>query len=198
MAKKPVAKIDVDDILNVAAAASAESKNSKVPSISGFEDLADEITQLYKDAEDSQAAFRKREADLIDKVNKKYEEAAVRGTFSKSFNVLGNETSGVQVTYRDQFTALPADKEPELRNALTDKYDLFFRKDRDISVKITDDETVRFLLSKLGKEDFLRIFDVTQKIATKPDMDRKQFTLPVEVKLALKQYKPAIKLIKKD
>lgn len=198
MAKKPAANIDVDAILNVAATASAEAKTSKVPAVSGFEDLADEVSRLYTENEDAEAAFRKKEADLIAQINKRYEEFANRGTFSKSINVLGEKTAGVQVSYRDQFVDITADKEADLKNILTDKYDLFFKKNREISVKITDDDTVRLLITKLGKEDFIRIFDVKQKIATKPDMDRKQFTLPSDVKIMLRQYKPAVKLIKKD
>ena len=198
MAKKPATKIDVDDILNVAATASAKAKTSKVPAVSGFEDLADEVSRLYTENEDAEAAFRKKEADLIAQINKRYEEFAKRGTFSKSINVLGEKTAGVQVSYRDQFVDITADKEADLKNILTDKYDLFFKKNREISVKITDDDTVRLLITKLGKEDFIRIFDVRQKIATKPDMDRKQFTLPSDVKIMLRQYKPAVKLIKKD
>lgn len=197
MAKKSAAAIDVDAILGVAAASSAEAKSaSKVPHVSGYEDIADEIVKLYKQAEDAEAAFRKKEADLISQVNALYEKYASQGNFSKSFNIAGDDTPGVQVTYRDQFTSIPAEKEPELKSALGADYELFFKKSRDISVKVTDDDTVKLLISKLGKEDFLRIFDVKLNVLAKPDMDRKQFNLPAPVRECLRQYKPGVKIIK--
>ena len=99
MAKKSAAAIDVDAILGVAAASSAEAKSaSKVPQVSGYEDIADEIVKLYKQAEDAEAAFRKKEADLISQVNALYEKYASQGNFSKSFNIAGDDTPGVQVT----------------------------------------------------------------------------------------------------
>lgn len=160
--------------------------------------LVDRVFHAYQAAADAQAAFDSLEAQLLEKVGPKYQEHAECGDFTKTLNLSGQETPGLQVNYKDAFKKIPLEKEALLQSKLGEKYDNFFYQKREISLSDTSDETISILLAKLGAEDFKKFFKIEMSVGTKADMDRKQFQLAPELRLAVQQYKPAVKIRKED
>lgn len=188
-------QIDVDALLRSNNAKSS-GKRSSVPKVVGREALSDKVAVAYEAYRDAEAAFRAIEGTLLEVANGIYEGRAKEGQFSKSLNFNGAETAGVQVSYQDKFSDLPIEAEGELRRALGDRFNACFEQKRSISMKITDDETVRMLVEKLGQEVFSKIFEIKISLATKDDMDRRQFELPSAARSLMKQYKASVKLRK--
>lgn len=166
---------------------------SKVPSISP-DSLHDAVYTAYTTFRDAEAAFRAVEAELLAKVDGIYAENAKHGVFSKSFNLPGFETPGVQVTYQDRFSAIPSENEETLKIMLGDKYNEFFDEKRELSLSDTSDSTVELLMKKLGEDLFLRLFNIRLTISAKKDMDRKQFSLSDDARSFIKQFKASVKL----
>ena len=160
--------------------------------------LTDRVYHAYQALQDAEANFNSLEAQLLEKVVPEYQEHATSGDFSKTFNVAGQETPGVQVSFKDAFKKIPLEKESALKAAMGDKYDTYFYQKREITVVDTSDAGVAILLAKLGPDDFRKFFKIEMSVGTKPDMDRKQFELPGAVRLAVQQYKPALKTRKED
>ena len=192
------AKMDVASFLiNNAGAAKPKSKSS-IPELTDCGDLADRTHTAYLASKDAEAAFKALEGQVLELTAVAYEANARSGDFAKSLNLPGSKTPGVQVSYKDQFSALPIEQEAVLREQLGEKFDALFEQKRELSLVDTSDDTIKLLIKKLGEDEFRRIFAIKVTLATKPDMDRKQFDLPEGVAMlsGLKQYKPALKIIK--
>jgi len=191
--------VDVAGFL-IANAGAAKPKKGKagIPELTDCGDLADRTHAAYMANKDAEAAFKALEGQVLDLTSAAYEQHAKTGDFTKSFNIPGSNTPGVQVSYKDQFSALPIEQEAGLREQLGEKFDTYFEQKRELSLVDTSDDTIKLLIKKLGEDEFRRIFAIKVTLTTKPDMDRKQFDLPEGVAMlsGLKQYKPALKIIK--
>jgi hypothetical protein len=174
-------------------ATEGKPKKKTVPELEGYGDLADTTYEAYKAMKDAEATFKSLEGEILEITSKEYETRATTGNFTKSLNVVGRETAGVQAVYKDQFSAMPNSEKPRLQEALGEKYDQYFEEKRELTLKDTSDTTIKLLLEKLGKETFCEIFEIKLSIVTKPDMDQHQFELPEDVRP--KQYKPGLRLI---
>lgn len=195
MAKQSKKSLDVGNFLASNAGTNpGKPKKGAVPELSGHEALADKAYNAYKTSKDAEAAYKALEAEILGVVSPAYEANARAGAFSKSFNLPGEETAGMQVSYKDQFSPMTMEQEPHIRERLGDKYDAYFEQKRELSLIDTSDETIKLLIKKLGEDEFRRIFEIKLAIIAKPDMDRRQYELPDDVRIfALKQYKPSLK-----
>ena len=193
-------KVDVVSFL-IANTGAPKPKKGKagVPELTDCGDLADRTHAAYVVSKDAEATFRALEGQVLDLTNAAYEQRAKSGDFTKSLNLPGSTTPGVQVSYKDQFSPLAIEQEAGLREQLGDeKFDTYFDQKRELTLVDTSDETIQLLLKKLGPDEFRRIFAIKVTLVTKADMDRKQFDLPegVAALSGLKQYKPALKILK--
>lgn len=161
--------------------------------------LTDRVYMAYQQMHDAKAVFDSLESQLLEKVCVEYEDGA-KNDFHKTYNVAGKETPGVQVSYKDQFKSIPIEKATALKAAMgsEEKYNQYFYQKRELSLLDTSDTTIELILGQLGEELFTKLFKVELGIGTCPDMDRKQFSLPVAVRMAVIQYKPATKARKED
>lgn len=160
--------------------------------------LSDLVYTAYEALKDAEANYRTIESTVVDQVREHYEEYAGEGNFSKTFDVEGTDTPGVQVSFKDAFCDIDIEKEDILRKKLGEKFDQYFQQVRKMELKDTSDATVAFLMEKLGQEKFLELFAIKMHIGCKPDFDRRQFELSPEVRLVVKQHKPAVKIRKED
>lgn len=190
---KAATKIDANSFLigNVTTSKPGAKKKDH-PEVDSAKGLADATYHAYKAVKDAEAAFAACEGQLLEIVRPEYEGHAKAGNFAKTFNVAGDETPGVQVSYKDMFKKVPLERESELRERLGDKFDNFYYQKRDLSLKDTSDEVVTLLLQKLGEDTFRNIFKIEISIACKPDMDRKQWELAEDCRP--EQYKAALKI----
>lgn len=172
-------------------------KQKEYPELS-FQQEADQVYRAKLTLEEAETNFRAAERRLLDLVRPEYENHAERGEFSKTFEVTGLDTPGVQVNYKDAFTSISFDKEELLKKKLGEQYEYFFFQKRIICLADTSDPTIRVLLAKLGEEDFKKFFKIEMCVATQQDMDRKQFELSAEVRLVVQQHKPSLKLRKPE
>jgi hypothetical protein len=156
--------------------------------------LVDRCYQAYRNQQDVEAQFKSLEGQLLSIFKEEYREAAENGDFSKTFNFVGRDTPGVQFSAKDQFINIPLEKEAALRNILGVNFDKYFAQKRTIALADTSDSAIEFLLAKLGKDDFKRLFSIGMAVTTKPDLDMKQFSLPKEARMALVQHKPSMKI----
>lgn len=156
--------------------------------------LVDRCYFAYQDAKDAKAVFDAYEQQLLKIFSLEYEEAALAGEFSKTFNFVGRLTPGVQFSAKDQFKSIPLEKEEALKKICRGDYEKFFQQERKLSLRDTSDEAIEELLSSLGEEKFKTLFNVSVSLTTKPDMDARQFSIPEKAKLQLDQYKPSMKI----
>jgi hypothetical protein len=190
---------NINDFLTANAGKVApKGKKGSVPVLSSATALGDRCYRAYVEMKDAAAAFKAVEGEVLDLTNGEYEKRAKSGDFTKSFNLVGEETEGVQVVYSDKFSALPIEAEEGLREQLGEDFDTHFEQKREITLNDTSDETVALLIKKLGAETVAKLFAIKLSIVAKPDMDRRQFDLPegVATLAGLKQNKAGVKPIK--
>lgn len=168
------------------------------PSCKASTNLADFIFLAYINAKDAKSQFDVLEKQLIDQVRISYQDFAEDGKFSKTFDVSGTDYPGVQLSFKDAWIEIPIEKEKGLKQKLGPEYDQYFEQKRELSLRDTSDKTIGYLMETLGEEKFYELFQIKVSIGCKPDMDRKQFKLPLEVQMALVQHKPALKPRKED
>lgn len=164
-----------------------------VPMISGLESKADQLAGLYDAFKQAEAEFRALEGEVLVETDSLYEKRAQDGQFSKSLNLEGNKTNGIQVTYQNKFVSIPSENEGELKTILGEKFNTYFEQKRDLKLQVTDDKTIQLLIDKLGEKVFFEIFSIDVSIVPKGDMDRNQFNLPEQARAFLKQYKASVK-----
>jgi len=196
--KEAAAQVDVSSFLaaNATKTPNTKSKKHAIPVVAGHGALADKCREAYTTMKDTEATFKAIEEEVLAKVSPEYENSAKRGDFTKTLNVEGTETSGVQLSWKDSFTAIKIEEKPALQEELGDRFDTYFEEKRDISVVNPCDETIKALITKLGPDEFNKYFSVKLSLVAKADMDRKQFGLPASVRNRLNQYKPALKIVK--
>lgn len=156
--------------------------------------LYDSMFTAYTHFKDAEASYRALEAELLQRTDEMYAENAQNGTFSKSFNLPGLQTPGVQVSYKDQFTAIPVENEENLKSLLGDKYSQYFDEKRELQLVDTSDDAINQLIAALGEDKFLKMFSIKLTISAKKDMDRRQFDMNTNARAFLKQYKASVKL----
>jgi hypothetical protein len=202
MAQPKTAKptsINVSDFLKTKTNAEKSKKKSTVPELGTYSHLTDKVVEAKKNYQDAEAVFTSLEGELIEHIRKEYEDAANGGDFSKSFNVIGKTTAGVQVTFTDRFSDVAEDVIDSLRDVTEpSQIKTFFEEKRVLTLAKTDDDTIKMLVEKLGEQTFGDIFKIKVSLAAKKDMDRNQFELVPEARGLLKQAKPGVKLLKED
>lgn len=205
---------------SVAKPEAPKKAKSDIPDLLGKEKLADKLHNAVLDAKNASVEQQEAEGELLPEAIKEYERLATLGKFTKSINIPGKETAGVQITFQDKFSAIPATAADELR-ALDPKFDEHFEETRSLSIKQADhaaleflmkklgkgisdifsislkdtsDKTIDMLVSKLGETDFARLFEVQLGIKAREHLDEKVHELPSAVKPFIKQAKGAVKL----
>lgn len=202
MAKSATKKLDVTSFLTEHAAPKGKKGKPEIPVLEGHEALADRAYGAYRAFKDAEAGFKAVEGEVLGLTGVEYEKRSKGGEHTKSLDIPGGETPGVQVSYADKFSALDVKQEAGLREQLGSKFDAYFEQKRTLTLKAdsTDDATIKMLLEKLGPEGFRRLFDIKIELVCKSDMDRKQFEIPEAVRAlcGLKQSKAALKIRKED
>ena len=193
---------------------------SNIPDINGQEKLADKLHAAVVKAKDAAVEQKEAESDLLPLVEKEYERLARSGHFTKTLNIPGKDTAGIQISFQDRFSPIPIENETELR-ALDPKFDEHFEETRFLSIKQADHEVIALLMKKLGKnisdmfsislkdtsdktidtlveklgaDDFKRLFDVNLGLRAKEHLDEKMHEIPAAAKPFIKQAKGAVKL----
>ena len=185
-------KLDISDLLKENAKPKEKSKAQTVTD-TGLGRLADKVYKSYQEFKDAEASFRAVEGEMLVKTDPIYQENAKANQFSKSLNIDGQETPGIQVSYQDRFSPVGSEGETELKELLGNKFDSYFDEKRTLKVADTSDQAVEFLIGKLGKETFLKYFEIEVSCVAKKDMDRRQFELSEHERAFLKQYKASVK-----
>lgn len=206
MAKKAATKTGAGQVLDAemadflvqnATVPGPKGKKGGVPEVTGHEALADRVHRAYKEAQDAEAAFRLVEGELLEITNAEYARRSRAGDHTKSLDLPGTETGGVQVVYQDKFSALDIGQEAGLKAALGERYATLFEQNRELKVKKahTDAKGIAKLREKLGDALFLEIFDIKVTVVAKSGMDESQFGLPdgLATLSGLKQAKPGVK-----
>jgi hypothetical protein len=175
--------VDVSDFLSSNAGAKSKGgKKNGIPELTEHGELADRVANASKAMKDSKAAFAAVEAQLLDITAVEYEQRATSGEFTKTLNVQGVATSGVQVTYKDMFSAIDIEEKAELEERLGDRFALFFEEKRVLTLTDTSDAAIQLLLEKLGPETFKQLFEIKVSIGAKGDLDRKQYDIPEDIR----------------
>jgi hypothetical protein len=193
---------------------------SDIPELRGQEAIADELHNAVVAQKDAEVERKDKEELLLPAVTEEYMRLACAGRFTKTINIAGKDTPGIQVSFQDRFSAIPIDAEEELR-ALDPKFDEHFEQVRSISMKQasfddlallmkklgkgiseifqvslkdTSDKTIDTLVAKLGEQDFTRLFEVALSLKAKEHLDEKLHEVPKAAHGFIKQAKGSVKL----
>ena len=175
----------IEEQLKALSSKTSKATKSDVVPLEGYEKDADILNKLLKDLKDSETQAKAKKEELLDIVEKVYASNAKNGNYAQTYQVLGEKTSGVNLTWKDQFSKIPSENEEELRS-LDPKFDDHFASSREITLKKTDDATIKMLMEALGPK-FAVIFDVKMGLVVKEGMDRKQHEVPEAARAFLKQ-----------
>ena len=150
-----------------------------------------------------EAELKGNETTVIDHVLPQYDNQARTGSFTKSLVVPGN-VGTLTAVWSDAFS-IP--QEPEVQAEIkklvgTKRFEEFFDTKQTITIKaavLEDEKLLNQIADACTKAglDIGALFDVTDKLTAKDDLDRKQFDLDA-AKLAtfralVRQKKPALK-----
>src|SRR5271169_1428258 len=117
---KPKKIVDVSAL--IAEGNVASKKKSDIPDVIGLEKQADQVRTLQEAYKTAEKEFRGAKGELLIKVKTVYEKFASDGDFTKSMNLPGKETAGVQVRFSDSFSKIPLEQEAALKKELGSKY----------------------------------------------------------------------------
>lgn len=197
-----------------------KKKASDIPELTGHEKFADKLHNAVLKIKEAGNEVKEAEGELLPLAEAEHARLAASGAFTKTINIPGKATAGVQITWQDVFSAIPSENEEELKK-VDPKFDEHFEEVRSLILKQTSHADITFLLKKLGKEitdifsislkdtsgatidmladklgadDFLRLFEIKTGLKTKKGLDEKMHELPAAVKPFLKQAKGAVKL----
>lgn len=173
-----VAGTDLNAFLAGASAKKPAKGRRETPVLTGLGKLADAAHRAYKLFKDSEAGFRKAESALMELVAPKYEQGAKSGDFSKSYNVEGEETGGVQVKWQDRFKPRSFTDEV-LKEVLGDKVGQYYTTQRKLTAAEPTDQDIQDLIAALGPDRFKLLFKIEINYQAKPGMDLRQFELPI-------------------
>ncbi len=195
MAKAKAAnKVDIESLLRAGNEESAKAKKSEIPSITNQEKLADDANELLREYAELEQQVQAVKAKLHEVVFPEYTERAKADNFTKSLNLDGSSTQGVQVTYTDRFSEIDIKHEVQIQKACN--FDQFFERKVSLKLKEQTVESVKDLVALIGPAKFAELFETKYVISCLGDMDRKQFGLPGQVRELLKQAAPSIKVRK--
>lgn len=189
MAKAKTNVVDIDKMFQTVNVP-AKSK-SKIPVIAVDKIVLEAVKQYIetkKEIDNLNVKLDINGSIILAETSKKYESS--KGEIP-SYKI--ESTAGmVTISYKNAFSK-PGD-DPELLEH--EKCNEYFQKKRAISIKaekLEDNETISFLIEKIGMEKFSTIFDLKQELVAKDDLNVTQFDAPEEIKKFIKQYKAAIK-----
>jgi len=181
---------DLNSFLAGASSKKPAKGKRETPIVEGYEVLADKAHRAYKAFKDAEAAFRNAESALMEHIAPMYEQGARRGDFSKSFNVPGNKTGGVQFKWQDRFKPCSYEQGEQLQSILGDKLSIYYTVSRKLTANEPSDTDISDLITALGPDRFKAVFQIVMNYQAKPDMDRNQFQLPTEARP--EQYKASM------
>lgn len=182
-AKAPAISIE-EQLKAMSSKTTSKAKSSVVP-LEGYEKESDALNRLLKDAKDLETQAKAKKDEMLDKIEKIYIANAKSGNYAQTYQVLGEKTDGVNLTWKDQFSEIPSENEAELR-ALDPNFDDHFASNRKIILKKTDDATIKMLMEALGPQ-FAIIFEVKMSLVAKEGMDKRQHEVPTAARVFLKQ-----------
>lgn len=182
----------------------AAAKTSKIAAVvtDAVKAAVDAFIRIKAEVARLEAEQKDHAETIRDSVRPQQDKLAYSGTYSKSFEVAGT-AGNVLYTTTDRFSVpKEEDAQEALKTLLGNKFDEFFENKRTIVFKNTAAEN-KVLMTKIEKAltaaglTFADVFEVTDALAAKPDLDRKQYELN-EAKLAefrtlCKQYSASIK-----
>lgn len=186
-----VASLDLNSFLATASGKPKKKGRRETPVVNGYEDLADKAHRAYKAFKDAEVEFRQAEGALYEHIAPLYEQGALNGDFSKSFNVSGDETGGVQFKWQDRFKPCSYQQGAVLLSVLSEvKLRQHYMVSRKLTAVEPSDQDIRDLIAALGEDRFKAMFKIVMGYQAKPGMDEAQFRLPVEARP--EQYKASM------
>ena len=165
---------------------------SKVPVVTGFEPLADEVAAKKQQFKQAETELAVAESQLLEHARAKYEQRAKAGDYSASLTFTGAKTPGVRVSFSDRFNKIPVESKERLVEAAGERYSQLFDESRVLTLRKTDDASILHLLKTLGQETFQEFFEVKLEIKPKSGFAQRQFELPDDVRGVVTQYKPSV------
>lgn len=162
----------------------------------------DRVTNIKAQIRDLESELAVKEDLIITSVLPQQEAFAREGNFSKSFEVPGN-AGNLTLTLADSFS-VPQDDEAlaEIKTTLAKRYDEFLEKKRFVSLQenvLKDEKITNKIITAITKAGMSigEVFDVVDKVVTRPDVDRKQFELEptalAKFRILVKQRKASLK-----
>ena len=180
-------------LMGMSAPKEGRKGKSKTPVVAGHEAAADAANLAKQQFKQAETEKEMADEAIIEVARREYETRACGGAFTKTISFPGASTPGVQVSFMDKWRDLPIDLRPAIVGEVGPEFATLFEEHRRLTLKKTDDETIRFLLDALGGETFQAIFEIAVVLHPRSGFDQRQFELSDNVRQLAGQYKPSIK-----
>ena len=185
---------DVSSLLAGMSRSPDKKGKSKTPVVAGHEAAADAANLAKQQFKQAETEKEMADEAIIEVARREYETRTRGGGFTKAISFPGATTPGVQVSFMDKWRDLPIDLKPAIVGEVgPEKFSMLFEEHRRLTLKKTDDETIRFLLDTLGGDVFQDIFEIAVVLHPRSGFDQRQFELSDHVRQLAGQYKPSVK-----
>jgi hypothetical protein len=192
---------NLEDVLASATAAKETKSASKTPVIEANEELsgmAKRLRELKDDIESKTSEFDSLSADFVEQIEPLRAAYIVRNGFTSSVKVPDGEGKSVSVTFSSNYSKIAVASQGAVEELAGDSFDLFFKKEMEITVKDVTEESLMELVQAVGPERFARFFVVNRWMLPTKAYTEQFYTAFDEgqrtgLKGLVKQYKPSIK-----
>jgi hypothetical protein len=192
---------NLEDVLASATAAKEAKSTSKTPVLTVGEEvsgMAKRLRELKDEIESKTSEFDSLSADFVEQVEPLRAAYVVRNGFTSSVKVPDGEGKSVSVTFSSNYSKVAVASQGAIEELAGDSFDLFFKKEMEITVKDVTEESLMELVQAVGPERFARFFSVNRWILPTKAYTEQFYTAfddgqRAALKGVVKQYKPSIK-----
>jgi len=160
--------------------------------------MARRLRELKDDIDSRTSEFDSLSADFVEQIESLRAAYVVRNGFTSSVKVPDGEGKSVSVTFSSSYSKVPIASMDAVEELAGDSFDLFFRKEMEITVKDVTEESLMELVQAVGPERFARFFAVNRWILPTKAYTEQFYTAFDEgqraaLKVVVKPYKPSVK-----
>jgi len=192
-----MAKLDVGDLLNQVKRDKTDTKKATknlFPASDDQKKVVEEIIQTRDKVDNLNSQLKILEEEIKTAVAEYREKEAEKGKYAQTYYLPGQNERQARCTFTNKFSKIKDEYVGDLKQVCGENgldFDNLFETAKCLQLKseaLEDEEKVRTLIEKLGKDLFLEMFEYTTFVKPVEDFDRKQFGIVKEARKSLSMF----------